>query len=64
MPQALGTGFAMQALETLVGISTGSMGALYLASEHAVVRRWTIRVAAVGGSAGLALVGFFLLNLH
>jgi uncharacterized membrane protein YbhN (UPF0104 family) len=63
MPQALGTGFAMQALETLVGISTGSMGALYLASEHAVVRRWTIRVAAVGGSAGLALVGFFLLNL-
>jgi uncharacterized membrane protein YbhN (UPF0104 family) len=64
MPQALGTGFAMQALETLVGISTGSLGALYLASEHAVVRRWTIRVAAVGGSAGLALVGFFLLDLH
>jgi uncharacterized membrane protein YbhN (UPF0104 family) len=63
MPQALGTGFAMQALETLVSISAGSMGALYLASEHAVIRRWTIRVAAVGGSAGLALVGFFLLNL-
>jgi uncharacterized membrane protein YbhN (UPF0104 family) len=63
MPMALGTGFAMQALETLVGISTGSLGALYLANEHTVVRRWTIRVAAVGGSAGLALVGFFLLNL-
>jgi uncharacterized membrane protein YbhN (UPF0104 family) len=63
MPQALATGFAMQALETLVSISAGSMGALYLASEHAVVRRWTIRVAAVGGSVGLALVGFFLLDL-
>jgi uncharacterized membrane protein YbhN (UPF0104 family) len=63
MPQALGTGFAMQALETLVSISAGSLGALYLASGHAVVRRWTIRVAAVGGSAVLALVGFFLLGL-
>jgi uncharacterized membrane protein YbhN (UPF0104 family) len=64
IPQALGTGFAMQALETLVSITAGSMGALYLASEHAVVRRWTIRVAAVGGSTGLALVGYFLLDLH
>lgn len=63
MPKALGTGFAMQALETLVSISAGSLGALYLASEHAVVRRWTIRVAAVGGSAGIALLGYFLLDL-
>lgn len=63
MPQALGAGFAMQALETLVSISAGSLGALYLAHEHAVVRRWTIRVAAVGGSAGLALLGYFLLDL-
>ncbi len=63
MSQALGTGFAMQALETLVSISAGSMGALYLASEHAVVRRWTIRVAAVGGSAAIAMLGFFLLDL-
>jgi uncharacterized membrane protein YbhN (UPF0104 family) len=62
MPQALGTGFAMQALETLVSISAGSLGALYLASEHSVVRRWTIRVAAVGGSAAIALLGFFLLG--
>jgi hypothetical protein len=52
----------MQALETLVSISAGSMGALYLAHEHAVVRRWTIRVAAIGGSAGLALLGYFLLG--
>jgi hypothetical protein len=64
MPQALGTGFAMQALETLVSISAGSMGALYLAHEHAVVRRWTIRIAAVGGSAAIALLGYFLLDLH
>jgi hypothetical protein len=40
------------------------MGALYLASEHPVVRRWTVRVSAVGGSVGLALVGYFLLDLH
>jgi hypothetical protein len=64
MPQALGTGFAMQALETLVGISAGSMGALYLAHEHAGVRRWTIRVVAVGGSAAIALLGLFLLDLN
>jgi uncharacterized membrane protein YbhN (UPF0104 family) len=63
MPMALGTGFAMQALETLVSISAGSMGALYLASEHVVVRRWTIRVAAVGGSVAIALLGYFLLDL-
>ena len=58
MPQALGAGFAIQALETLVSISAGSMGALYLANEHVVVRRWTVRVAAVGGSAAIALVGY------
>jgi hypothetical protein len=62
-PQALGTGFAMQALETLVSICAGSLGALYLASEHATIRRWTVRAAAVGGSATVALLGFFLLNL-
>jgi uncharacterized membrane protein YbhN (UPF0104 family) len=63
MPQALGTGFAMQALETLVSISAGSLGALYLANDHVVVRRWTLRVAAVGGSAAIALLGYFLLEL-
>jgi len=63
MPQALGTGFAMQALETLVSISAGSLGAIYLASEHAGVRRWTIRIAAVGGSVGIALLGYLLLDL-
>jgi uncharacterized membrane protein YbhN (UPF0104 family) len=63
MPKALGTGIAMQALETLVSITAGSLGALYLASEHAGVRRWTIRVAAVGGSVAVALLGYFLLDL-
>jgi uncharacterized membrane protein YbhN (UPF0104 family) len=63
MPQGLATGFAMQALETLVSISAGSLGALYLASEHVGVRRWTVRIAAVGGSAALALLGIFLLDL-
>jgi uncharacterized membrane protein YbhN (UPF0104 family) len=64
MPQALGTGFAMQALETLVSICVGSLGGLYLAHEHAVVRRWTIRVAAIGGSVSIALLGYLLLDLH
>jgi uncharacterized membrane protein YbhN (UPF0104 family) len=63
MPQALGTGFAMQALETLVSVSAGSLGALWLATEHASVRRWSFRVAAVGGSAAIALLGYFLLDL-
>ena len=61
--RALGTGLAMQALETLVSIAAGSLGGLYLAGEHVTVRRWTLRVAMVGGSAGLALLGFFLLDL-
>jgi uncharacterized membrane protein YbhN (UPF0104 family) len=64
MPQGLATGFAMQALETLVSISAGSLGALYLAGEHVAVRRWTVRIAAVGGSAALALLGFLLLDLN
>jgi uncharacterized membrane protein YbhN (UPF0104 family) len=67
MTQALGVGIAIQALETLVSVSAGSLGALYLARERAreTVRRWTFRVAAVGGAAalaafvGLAMRGFF-----
>jgi uncharacterized membrane protein YbhN (UPF0104 family) len=63
MSQALGTGFAIQAVETFVSISAGSLGALWLAGEHPVARRWTLRAIAVGGSAGVALLGFFLLDL-
>src|SRR5205085_1282893 len=50
MSQAIGTGLALQAIETLVSICVGSLGALWLANEHVVVRRWTFRLGAVGGS--------------
>jgi uncharacterized membrane protein YbhN (UPF0104 family) len=63
MSQAIGTGLALQAVETLVSIGVGSLGALWLANEHAVVRRWTLRLAAVGGSVAAALLGYLLLNL-
>lgn len=63
MSQALGTGFALQALETLVSLAAGSFGALALAGEHAVIRRWTFRVAAIGGSTAIALLGYLLLDL-
>jgi uncharacterized membrane protein YbhN (UPF0104 family) len=64
MPQALGTGFAMQALETMVSIAAGSFGALWLAREHVVARRWVFRLAAVGGSVAIALLGYILLDLR
>jgi len=63
MSQALGTGFAIQAVETLVSIAAGTVGAVWLAGENETARRWTLRAGAVGGSAALALVGLFLLNL-
>jgi uncharacterized membrane protein YbhN (UPF0104 family) len=56
MSQALAVGFAIQALETLVSVSVGSLGALYLTRENATVRRWTVRVGTVGAAAGLAAV--------
>ncbi|HVC87601.1 MAG TPA: lysylphosphatidylglycerol synthase domain-containing protein [Gaiellaceae bacterium] len=62
MTQALGVGFAMQALETLVSITTGVAGVLYLAKPGAALRRWTIRLAILGASAaaatGLSLLVF------
>lgn len=63
MPQALGTGFAMQTIETLVSIGVGTLGAVWLAGERPGVRRWTLRVAAVGGSAAIAFLGLLLLDL-
>jgi uncharacterized membrane protein YbhN (UPF0104 family) len=63
MNQALGVGFAIQALETLVSVTTGTAGALYLARPGEAVRRWTARVATVGVSVGAAAgVGLFVLN--
>lgn len=54
MTDALGVGFAMQGLQTLVSISAGSLGALYLVRPAPVVKRWAVRVATVGASAALA----------
>lgn len=64
MGQALGVGFAIQALETFVSIAVGSAGALYLAWPSAAVRRWTFRAATVGVTASFAAaVGITVLNL-
>ena len=63
MSQAIGTGLALQAIETLVSIGVGSLGALWLVNEHPVVRRWTFRLAAVGGSIAVALLGYLLFDL-
>lgn len=54
MSQALGVGIAIQALETLVSVTVGSIGGLYLAWPGAAVRRWTFRVATVGVAAVVA----------
>jgi uncharacterized membrane protein YbhN (UPF0104 family) len=64
MTQALGVGFAIQALETLVSLAVGATGALYLAWPSAAVRRWTLRAATVGAAAMLAAaVGLEVISL-
>jgi uncharacterized membrane protein YbhN (UPF0104 family) len=64
VPQALGVGIAIQALETLVSISAGVAGALYLARPDPAVRRWTLRLATVGATAALAAgLGLFVISL-
>jgi uncharacterized membrane protein YbhN (UPF0104 family) len=63
MSQALAVGFAIQALETFVSITAGSLGALYLVRNNAGVRRWTFRVGTVGAAAVFAaLLGLFAIN--
>jgi uncharacterized membrane protein YbhN (UPF0104 family) len=54
MNEALGVGFAIQAVETFVSVGAGILGALYLAGSRSAVRRWTLRVATVGASVALA----------
>jgi uncharacterized membrane protein YbhN (UPF0104 family) len=51
--QALGAGIAMQAVETLVSVGAGALGAAYLAQPSPAARRWGSR-AAVGGSVAVA----------
>jgi uncharacterized membrane protein YbhN (UPF0104 family) len=64
MPDALGTGIAMQAIESLVSITAGSLGILYLAQSRPTYRRWTLRVATVGTSiAFAALLGAHVFDL-
>ncbi|HUZ82801.1 MAG TPA: lysylphosphatidylglycerol synthase domain-containing protein [Gaiellaceae bacterium] len=63
MNQALGVGFAIQAVETVVVFTTGAVGTLYLANPRSVVRRWTLRIATVGASIGVAAgVGLLVLE--
>jgi glycosyltransferase 2 family protein len=45
MTQALSTGIAFHAVETVAGLSVGGLGALWLSRETPAVRRWAPRVA-------------------
>ena len=54
MDQALAVGIAMQALETLVSVTAGALGGLYLARLNPIVRTWVPRIAVAGGSAAIA----------
>jgi uncharacterized membrane protein YbhN (UPF0104 family) len=64
MSQALGVGIAIQALETIVSLTAGGLGGLYLLQPSPTVRRWTLRVVAVGASAAIAaLLGVFFFDL-
>ena len=60
MPDALGTGIAMQAIESVVSITAGSLGILYLAQARPAYRRWTLRLATAGTSIAFAA----LLSAH
>jgi uncharacterized membrane protein YbhN (UPF0104 family) len=62
--QALGAGFAIQAVETLVGVGTGLVGLAYVAQPSPAVRLWVGRAAAVGGSVAVATaLGLVVANL-
>jgi uncharacterized membrane protein YbhN (UPF0104 family) len=63
MTEALGVGFAMQGVQTLVSIAAGALGALYLVQPGPVAKRWLLRGATVGASAVLAAgVGLLVLS--
>ena len=64
MTDALGVGFAIQAVETMVSVSVGTTGLAYLLRPNERARRIALRVATVGGSAALAAgVGLVVLDL-
>jgi glycosyltransferase 2 family protein len=61
---ALGVGFAMQGLQTLVSVSAGTLGVLYLVRPDPVVSMWLRRAVVVGASAAVALgLGMVVVNL-
>jgi uncharacterized membrane protein YbhN (UPF0104 family) len=60
MSDALGTGIAMQAIESAVSITAGALGVVYLAQSRPTYRRWTLRLATAGTSIAFAA----LLSAH
>jgi hypothetical protein len=46
----------MQALETIVSVTAGASGGLYLLRLNPFVRRWTPRIAVASVSTALAVV--------
>lgn len=60
---AMGVGIAVQALETLVSLSAGSFGVLYVAGRRWPARTWAVRAAAVGSSVAIATVGALVFGL-
>lgn len=64
MGQALAVGMAIQAIETLVSLTAGTLGGLYLVRPSKTVRLWALRASTVGASIGIAaLLGYVLLDL-
>jgi uncharacterized membrane protein YbhN (UPF0104 family) len=64
MTQAFAVGLAIQAIETVVSVSCGVSGIVYLLQPDERFRRIGARVALVGASTGLAaVVGATLLDL-
>src|SRR3954463_2617807 len=64
MGQALAVGIAIQAIETIVSLTAGTLGGLYLVRPNEAVRVWAVRASTVGASVGIvALLGYVLLDL-
>lgn len=54
MTQALSTGIAFHAVETVAGLSVGATGALWLTRETAAVQRWAPRIAVAAACVAVA----------
>ncbi|MBA3844387.1 MAG: flippase-like domain-containing protein [Actinobacteria bacterium] len=63
MTQALGVGFAIQALETFVSIVAGTLGGAYLLQPSPAIRRWALRTATIGAAVAMAAVLGVVLDL-